>query len=265
MRITTHSTDRTHWRIHLHADSDDETSASLDEATLVTLERALERAKQAPDCRVLTLQGGPGTFCVGMDLAAATSLEVIDPAVDAYRRCLQALCDSRLVILAAVDGAALGGGVGLVAAADLVVATHSSRFGLPELYFGLVPAMVLPVLLQRVTPQKARWLALSGVAIDAPAALELGLVDEVVADGPALEASIRRQARHLRRADPEAIATLRRQCSRASFLPTRTALDQGAACTGKLLRRPRTQKALRAALHGDRLPWQDDASREGVA
>src|SRR5438477_5999325 len=90
------------------------------------------------------------------------------------------------VTLAVVDEQALGGGVGLAAVCDYVLATERATFGLPELLLGLVPATIFPILLERMPPQRARRLALLGHTQNAAQASASGLVDEVVASDPEL-------------------------------------------------------------------------------
>jgi enoyl-CoA hydratase/carnithine racemase len=101
--------------------------------------------------------------------------------------------------VAVVRGEALGGGLGLVAACDVVLASSTARFALPELLFGLSPSIILPFLRERVLPAPLRRLMLTGATVDASEALRLGLVDEV-ADPP----DARRVVRALGRGEPGA-------------------------------------------------------------
>ncbi len=113
----------------------------LDARSLARLEVALA----ADEGSVLMLRGSRAVFCRGMDLAAATD-GAIERGARAYASVLGALRSAPRPTVALVEGEALGGGVGLLAACDLVIASTSATFALPEALYGLVPAMVVPVL-----------------------------------------------------------------------------------------------------------------------
>src|SRR4051812_27966939 len=138
---------------------------ALEPAGLVELGRALLAASRDDAIRVLLLEGAEGVFCRGLDAAVALETRGVAEearAAHAFASCLRALRFGGKPTIAAVDGEALGGGVGLVAACDLVLATERATFALPELLFGLLPATILPLLHERMPPQKARLLALRG-------------------------------------------------------------------------------------------------------
>jgi enoyl-CoA hydratase/carnithine racemase len=145
--------------------------------------------------------------------------------------------------------------VGLAAACDLVVATARSTFGLPEALFGLIPAITLPVLLERMTPQKARLITMTGGSYGAAEAQALGLVDVVTA-AEALEATVRAHARSLARASPEAVGALKRFCADLMLPEGRAPLERGGELTRTLLRQEHVGQAIREFMAGGRLPWQ---------
>jgi enoyl-CoA hydratase/carnithine racemase len=204
----------------------------------------LADAVEASDDPVIVLIGGPDTFCRGMDFAALVADEpAIRIGVEAFARAVRAIRTASRPVIAVVEGAALGGGVGIAAAADLVLATSHATFGLPEALFGLVPGVVMPVLLERMVPQKARWLALTGHARSAAEALELGLIDAMVAEDR-LEAAVRHATRQLSRAGSGAVGSLKRAFDDV-------AIARGVAETTRLLCTPEVGLAVRAFLDGD--------------
>jgi enoyl-CoA hydratase/carnithine racemase len=222
----------------------------LDAPRLEALTRDIRSATADGQVRVLELRGAPGVFCRGMDLTAAVAPE---GGLAAMARCLHALRGSGKVTLAVVDGEALGGGLGLAAACDYVLATERATFGLPELLLGLVPATIFPVLLERMPPQRVRRLALLGHAHNADEASALGLVDEVIASHPeSFERTVRRVLRRLSRVDASAVALLKGLSTRDD--PDR-AIEHGAALTDALLATPGVQAKLRNALTGDEATW----------
>lgn len=216
--------------------------ASLDAASVAELSAAIARASTEPRTRAVLLRGAqPRVFCRGLDLAAvadgpelATAIETFGAALLAIRRCPKP-------VISLVDGEAAGGGVGVAAAADVVIATPEASFALPELLFGLTPAIVLPYLAERIRPQKLRWLALASERIDARTAADLGLVDRVEAT-PAADATIAAWITRLRRLNPEATAAWKRMTAAPPPIGSSDGIEitlghlRSAEISGRLLR-----------------------------
>jgi enoyl-CoA hydratase/carnithine racemase len=213
---------------------------SLDTLSVGVLEQALVSEFQDTTSEVVVLVGGGETFCRGLDLdglATAGSSEAIAEATDAYCRCLMELRFSHKPTIAVVRGAATGGGVGLVAACDLVIATDLASFALPEVLFGFGPAMVLPLLLERVSQRTARLWALSAFKRTAQEALAEGLVDRLVSES-ALEAEVSRWTKVLRRGHPRGIATVKQLCADFPSCDVRTGINRGRQSTLEALQEP---------------------------
>lgn len=256
MRVLVRGSGTPVWRVALHPDESGETL--LDPPGVVALSAALEEAEGDPACRVVVVEGTPGRFCGGLDLAFATSAddEAVRVEVRRFARLLSMMKGSERIILAAVDGEATGGGVGIAAAADLCLATRRASFGLPEAVLGLVPAVILPVLLERLPPQKVRLLALSD-RIGGEEALGWGLVDRLL-DGPqALESSLRSAIKHALRCSPRAVAHLKALTAGRTPPELMEALEAGADTTTRLLGEGEIRQALTAFLQGSSLPWFD--------
>ena len=143
--------------------------------------------------------------------ARSTPPRTADPRPELFAALLRAIEAAPVVVLAVVDGPALGAGAGIAAAADVVIATPRARFGLPETVMGLVPAMVFPVLARRLGVARARRLALGAAPLTAEEALAQGLADEVDPDAGAAAARVRRR---LARQDPDAVAALKQLIAR---------------------------------------------------
>jgi enoyl-CoA hydratase/carnithine racemase len=217
----------------------------LDAETVPRLHAALD----AVTTGVLVLEGADGVFCRGMDLDGVGNEGAVASA-EAFARCLAALRFAPSPSIAIVDGAALGGGLGLAAACDVVLATPRATFGLPELLFGLLPAIVLPVLLERVTPQRLRLLAMRAYSLTADQAHALGLVDEVI-PSETLPAATRRWTRTLSRPNPNTVAILKRYADPS----LRYGLKQGARVTAERVRDPAVLAAARRFEHEGVAPW----------
>lgn len=216
----------------------------LDEAGIDELARATSAAASA---RAVVIASEGPEFCAGMDLADALARprEQLQRALERYAACLARLQGGPAATIAVVEGAASGGGVGLLSACDLVVASPRATFSLPELRFGLVPAVILPALQGRLRLQQIRRLALTGEALPCETAQAWGLVD-VIADDPRTAAA--GLVRKLLRARPQAVATLKRwRDGQAVDGPAQTAGD---------LHDPELRAALAALIEeGEAPPW----------
>jgi len=254
MRVTFQHHNTPVWRIQLSPGQGGDTL--IDPAGVEQLAKILAAAQDDEGCRVIVLQGEGGTFCGGADLAYI----LVHPEEDhteglrLYARCLSSLRGCSKVVIAVVDGAATGGGVGLAATADKIIATERSRFGLPEVTLGLLPAMILPALLERLSPQRARLLALWG-SVDAHQALDLGLVDQVVQDAVELEKALRSTLKQALRCEPQAVAQLKQLSGRLTGMPLEQGLELGADVAAEVFSDPRRLEHVREFMDGGGLPW----------
>jgi enoyl-CoA hydratase/carnithine racemase len=233
--------DRCTWRLTMAPSSGDD--VTLTREGLEQLDEQLQAAERASECRVVVLQSSGASFCLGMDLQGAVGS---DPGAGprCYADVLRRLSSSSKLTIAAVDGATVGGGVGLAAASDMVVATQRSKFGLPEITIGLLPAMVMPVLQERLSPQKLRRLALLAASIDARQARELGLVDDLVDDADALRKRVSQLVRTARRAGPGTIAAVKNWAARLRTMSRNEGIAVGCELTEAHLRTPYVQERL---------------------
>lgn len=238
----------------------------IDGEGAASLLAAMEDAEADSLCRVIVLEGRSPVFCRGMDLGWVTANPGRDLVEDVrvFARCLAAVCASGRVVISVVDGEAVGGGLGLAAAADICVATARSTFVLPELVLGLLPAVVLPVLLERMTPQKARLLCLTS-GISAEQAQGWGLVDRWVEDPARLEKTLRSVIKHCLRCAPRAVAGLKDLQDRTRGLGLEEALDAGAERTAGIMADPGAVQLLRGFLDGESMPWFDRYRPKGNA
>ena len=139
------------------------------------------------DARVVVLAGEGPSFCAGADVEwqrLSISLshdENVEDAMRLYEMC-EAIDTCPVPVIARVQGHALGGGSGLVACADVAVATPDAVFGFSEVRLGIIPAVISPFVLQRIGPGAARRYFLTGERFDADIALRIGLVHEIAAD-----------------------------------------------------------------------------------
>jgi methylglutaconyl-CoA hydratase len=130
--------------------------------------------------RVLVLRGAGEVFCAGLDLKEASEAGKSDASAHLVAKLLQTIHGCPLVTIAAVHGAAMAGGAGLMSACDFVVAAEGTKIGYPEVRRGLVAALVMSFLLRQLRERDIRELLLTAEPIDAKRALEIGLVSRVV-------------------------------------------------------------------------------------
>lgn len=193
---------------------------ALSRALIADLDAAVRRAADDPAARCVILTGEGSAFCSGMDLDELRSTLTAEADViwaDAQR--LAELFDRIYSLpkptIAAVNGAAVAGGAGLVTVCDLALSAPTAKFGYPEVRRGLVAAMVLPHLLRHVGERCARHLLLTGELIDAEQAADCGLINQVVGATHLLETALE-WARQCAEGGPQALAVTKELLKRFS-------------------------------------------------
>src|ERR671928_1300085 len=153
-------------------------------------------AREGPTTlRAVVLAGAGPSFCAGADVAwmrAAMALDVEGNEQDAMAMAdmFEAIDTCPVPVIARVHGAALGGGMGLCAVSDLVVAESGARFGFTEVRLGILPAVIAPFVIAKIGETHARALFPAGRRFDAVRAQRIGLVHEVVEGVDALDAAV---------------------------------------------------------------------------
>ena len=145
--------------------------------------------------RAVVLAGDGPSFCAGADIAwmrAAMALDVEGNEQDAMAMAdmFEAIDVCPVPVVARVQGAALGGGMGLCAVADVVIAESGARFGFTETRLGILPAVIAPFVVAKIGETQARALFPGGRRFDAVRAQRIGLVHEIVEGEAALDAAV---------------------------------------------------------------------------
>jgi enoyl-CoA hydratase/carnithine racemase len=226
-----------------------------DGLTPAMVDGLLARLEEAPQGCVVTLEGRGESFCQGLSLEALAQPDC-DVAIELARfgRLLRAVENAPGPVVALVNGPAMGGGLGIVAAADLVLATPDARFGLPEVMLGLVPALVFPLVARRMGVVRARSLALGAATLSPAEARTVGLVDVVTEH---LEETLEAYLRRFRRMDRRAMAAVK---ALAALYPTDPAGYTAAAVEGfaRLLGSEETRARIQRFVEGG-APWEEVA------
>jgi isohexenylglutaconyl-CoA hydratase len=255
---TTRQGDTERWTLN-----DPATRNALSDTMVLGLFEACVRAKQDETLRLIILTGAPGAFSAGGSLGSFASAigQPLQPGEDdplitlnkGFGDVLHALCALSQLLVCAVDGAAMGGGFGLVCCADHVIATQRSSFATPEVTLGLPPAQIAPFVWQRLGDAAARQCLLQGRVYRATDAQALGLVDEVVADD-ALDTALSTRVQAMQRAAPGAVASTKRllQRLRGDVPDLRS---EAAIAFASALRGPEAAGGLAAFANKQPAPW----------
>lgn len=163
-----------------------ETRNSMNEAMQNGLMHALRTAEASADVSVILLSAAGDSFCAGGDLRlfkAMRDYSATQVYAEARRSAdlFQLFLALKKPVVAAVNGAAFGGGFGVVCSSAIAVASDRARFGCTEIKLGLFPLVILPAVRKVLGDRKALELSLTGDVLDAASALELGVVTKVVA------------------------------------------------------------------------------------
>ncbi|MEO6799274.1 MAG: enoyl-CoA hydratase/isomerase family protein [Rhodanobacter sp.] len=179
---------------------------AFDDALITTLTEALVQADADPDVRAVVLTGNGSCFSAGADLnwmrgmAAASEHENVDDSLR-LARLMRTLQFVSKPTIARVNGAAYGGGVGLIACCDVAFGVDTAKFALSEVKLGLVPAVISPYVVAAIGLRQARRLFISGEVFDAATAARIGLLHATV-QADELDEAVERQLHLLRKAGP---------------------------------------------------------------
>ncbi len=181
---------------------------ALDPALIADLTRAFQNIDEQPHIRAVVLEGEGAIFCGGADIKymrAALDLSESQNFEDALRLSdmFAAIDQCPAPTIAKVQGAALGGGAGLIAVCDIVVAEEDALFGFTEAKLGIVPAVISPFVLRKIGQTHARALFPTAERFSGDRAMRIGLVHEVVPPGQ-LDASVESKIQELLTSGPSA-------------------------------------------------------------
>jgi len=215
--------------------------------------QALDTCEQS-SIHVVVIEGSAGVFCLGADFkdyAENTDRNTPDPAAlyDLWER----LGSGPFVSIAHVQGKANAGGVGFVAACDIVLADRSAHFGLSEMVFSLFPACVLPFLIKRIGVQRAHFMTLTTAPITAQQALDWGLVDDCDANSETL---LRKHLLRLRRLSKSGIRNYKAYMNTLNGIVAQSR-STAIAANRALFSDPDNREAIRRFVQTGVFPWEE--------
>ncbi len=257
-------------RLHLHRDGPvarlrmtrAQVHNAFDAGLIAELTAALEDVATDATIRVLVLEADGASFSAGADLnwmrgmAAASEADNRTDSL-ALARLMRTLDELPKPTIARVQGAAFGGGVGLVACCDIAIGVPEAKFGLTESKLGLLPAVISPYVIAAIGPRNARRYFATAEIFDAAEALRIGLLHQV-ASADELDAAVQKQIDLLLKAGPVASASaktlIRDVCAHADG--TKHDADN-AALIARLRVSPEGQEGLSAFLDKRKPNWID--------
>ena len=176
--------------------------------------------------RCVVITGAPPAFCAGADLKAKRGQETGGPDVS-YPQLLAQIQDNPKPVIAAVNGAAFAGGLGLVGAVDISVTADDVMFSFSEVRIGLIPAVISVVCLPKLGTHHGMKLFLTGERFDAAQAVDMGFIHRAVS-GDQLEAAVQEEIDMIRLGGPIAVAEAKKLVRRVSVLSREDAFAETA-------------------------------------
>lgn len=240
---------------------------ALSDAIVEGLGALFDQVAADPGARALLLWGAGGNFSAGADFDGFLRLmsdeaDAGEDAIARYNRAFGSMLGKLVALpvptLAVVRGAAMGGGCGLAAACDHVLAAEDAAFAMPEVTLGVAPAQIAPFVVRRIGATRARWLMLSGERLDARKAVDLGLADEI-SPAEQIRAAVNRSLAKLALAEPAALRATKRIVDRSLQAGLGDTLDDAAREFARLLRHGAAREGI-AAIRERRAPlWRISA------
>jgi methylglutaconyl-CoA hydratase len=210
--------------------------------------------------RAVVLRSGGANFCAGADLnwmsrmVSYTREENIRDSSQ-LAKMFAIMNECPLPIIGRIQGAAIGGGVGLVAVCDIAVATRESKFGLSEVKLGILPAVISPYVIAKIGESHARALFMTGERFDAERALRIGLVHRLVDDTDSLDAAVNDTLSQLMSSGPQAV----RACKKLIAYVATHPLDDAVPYTIEAIAERRVseegQQGMQSFLQKKKAPW----------
>lgn len=240
---------------------------AFDDVMIAELTDCFEQVSANAEMRAVVLRGAGKSFCAGADLAwmqrmAAYSYDENLADARALQRLFAVIAACPQVTIAVVQGAAMGGGLGLVAVCDIGLAAQEATFALSEVRLGLAPAVIAPYVVEKIGLGAARALCVTGERIDAAEAHRLGLVQEVTT-AEDLDGAVTQKLEQIEQAGPMAVAAVKRLLRAISGKSPAEAADLTAACIAGLRASDEGQEGMRAFFEKRKPGWTLNGKDEG--
>src|SRR5436305_2768983 len=243
-----------------------ETKNALNRAMVRDLTTVVDHLAAHQDIRAAIVRGANGTFCAGGDINGVKAM-CSTPAPKTGERDGVALHNRRFgaimsrfeelsqTIVMVVEGAAFGGGLGLMCGGDVVLAAADAKFSISETTLGVPPAQIAPFVAQRIGVSRTRRLSLTAHRFDGREAERIGLVDQACDGTAALDAALAQVLAGIARCSPHANAVTKRLILASRTLAREELLEQSADAFAECLRNPEGQEGVNAFLQKRKPKW----------
>ena len=203
---------------------------AFDDRMIGELADAFGALRERGDVRVVVLRGAGKSFSAGADIdwmrrTKDYSQEANERDARAMAAMFRAIRECPLPTVARVQGAAIGGGTGLVAACDIAIAAQRAVFAFSEARLGLIPAVISPLVIERIGVTAARRFMLTGARFDARTAAEISLIAEVVEDEAQLDERVDATVQALLKCGPAAVAACKELICAVAHRPPEEVID----------------------------------------
>ena len=229
---------------------------------------AFTELREREEVRVIVLRANGKSFCAGADLnwmkrMVHYSYEENLADARAVGRMFLAIAKCPKPVIARVQGAALGGGAGLVAACDIGIAIESVQFGFTEVKLGIIPAIISPFVIAKIGQGRAREFFITGERFLAPVAMGIGLIQHVASHEPALDALVDSKISQILTSAPGAIAASKDLVFGVAAQTLETAIEFAADAIARSRAGVEGQAGMKAFLEHQRPPWIEKSDKNG--
>ena len=245
--------------LHLTLNRPEQRNA-INEMMVGELETVVAALANDPTSRIVVIRGAGGSFCAGGDLKdfqrnyqGADNVERVAGQNRRFGHLLSAINTLPQVVIMLIEGAAMGGGVGLTCLGDISICTTDALFSMTETGMGIPPAQIAPFVVQRIGLTHTRRLMLSAARFDGTEALRLGLVHQVASDATALGTVADAVIAQVLRCGPRANAATKEILRSCLEAPLEDTLDMAAARFAEALKGDEAREGI-AAFHEKRAP-----------
>jgi len=228
------------------------------------LDAAFQELEADTSCRVIVLEARGRSFCAGADLAWMRSMATYTDG-DNVRNArelaglFRRIDACRVPVIGRIQGAAIGGGAGLVACCDVPIAAARAKFGFSEVRLGMAPAVISPFVMARIGRGPARELFVTGGRFDAARALQIGLINRVVDDDAALDVAVDEVVADILQGAPDAVSACKQLARTVGQMQPKEAFESTARLIARLRASPEGQEGMSAFLERRRPSWAEVA------
>ncbi len=208
--------------------------------------------------RSIVVTGTDPAFCAGADLKRPPGASIDGRRSVPYPRVLTTILESPKPVIAAVNGAAFAGGLGLVGAADIVVAAEEAKFSFSEVRIGVIPAVISVVCIPKLGTHHAMRLFVTGARFTGAEAVAMGLAHRAVPRA-ALEDAVNEELDMINRGGPNAVVECKKLVRRVPQLSTEAGFEETAEWSGRMFRSEEAAEGMAAFREKRDAKWVGEA------